>query len=171
MLPSKRSLRAPQSHREGWLRMPLQSLIKTARFAVEEELRLTDFIRTCRRQICQSIEDSERGVSGADCHSEEAESNMVFVAECLPLAACIVHAGASRADFRRAVEWVSESKPNADPVLVLSALTFIYLVQEGLEDSQQDCLTWKRIRRRVNNFLINLSSAPPQSQAPGVACR
>ena len=133
--------------------MPLQSLLKTARFAVEEELRLTDFIRTCRRQICQAIEDFERGVSGADCDNDAAESNTVFVAECLPLAARIVNAGATREDFQRAVEWVNESKPDADPVSVLSALTFIYLVQEGLEDSQRDCQIWKRIKRRVNNFL------------------
>jgi len=133
--------------------MQLQPILEKARVAVEEQLDLTEFVRTYRPRLYDLITSCEDPLSAADC---DVDSGSSMVTAALPLTARIVLAGSSEVDFRRAVAWVSAVLPAADPVSVLSALTLIYLVNQGREGALGDpdrAQVWQRINCEVESLL------------------
>jgi hypothetical protein len=134
----------------------MEAVLKLARLAVEEKLKLAEFIRSQRRQIFQSIEDREQySKSTDDGENQEASTGTAFAAECLPVASRIIIAGSSAADFRRAVQWATELAPDTDPVSILAGLTLVYLAQEGCEDSPRDPQenpVWERLKYQIQKL-------------------
>jgi hypothetical protein len=148
----------PPSDPQFGVRMQPQPILERARFAVEEQLNLTEFVRDHRPQIYDLIASWEPLLSAADC---DGDSGGGMVAAALPLAARIALAGSSEADFRRAVAWVGAVLPAADPVSVLSALTLIYLVHQGREDASADphrAQIWQRINCEIESLLESAGS-------------
>ena len=89
--------------------MSAQSIHGNARIAVEEELKLTDYIQRFGPQIFRAIEGREQDLDDPARHPECADLDAAFVSECLPLAIHVVYAGSSGENLKRAVEWVSGS--------------------------------------------------------------
>lgn len=71
--------------------------------------------------------------------NEERDHEFAFIAASLPLISGVIHVGSKVDDYREATRWIKEDKnmPNADPASVLSALTFIYLVDRGVDECKK----------------------------------
>jgi hypothetical protein len=139
-------------------------IFERARFAVEEQLKLTEFVRDHRPQIYDLIAGGEPLLPAADSAVDSGGSMVAWV---LPLAARVALAGSSEADFRRAVAWVRAALPAADPVSVLSALTLIYLAHHGQEEASADphrVQLWQRIGWEIESLL---ESAAPECPSNG----
>ncbi len=67
---------------------------------------------------------------------EEKDHEFAFIAASLPLISGIIHVGSTVDNYKNATEWIKKEQkmPNADPASVLSALTFIYLVNKGVDE-------------------------------------
>lgn len=132
------------------VRAIMQSVYERARVAVEEKLKINDFINLHWDAIEKRVLDAESRVADM-----KAGANVVFVAECLPFVAGIVHVGSELVNFRMAREWVRAELPNADAVSVLAALTFLYIVGIGLDRADPEKVTtWESIQHRVDTLLV-----------------
>ena len=133
-----------------------------ATVAVIDKLEIDGFIEDHWDEIEKRVLDVERRVEEAKKEGKlEQGGNVIFVAECLPFVAGIVHVGSNLDKFRVARKWVDAELPNADAVSVLSALTFLYLVMEGkkkAEGDQEKVEKWEKIQCRVDSLLV-----PPKS--------
>jgi hypothetical protein len=147
--------------------MPEQPVFEFACIAVEKHLKAQEFIETHHNEIFKRLSDAE-----ARARAREAgpEANVVFVAECLPFVAGIVHVGSQLDDFREARDWALEKLPYADAVSVLSALTFLYIVEKGLKsatkENSAELPVWRSMSRRLDSLLpasgsLAGSAAPP----------
>jgi hypothetical protein len=119
-----------------------------AQFAVEEELQVQEFFQAHREQIFRKLEECDQIAENAPINGD-----MIFIAESLPLINSIIHVGSDRATLARASNWVRETwGDEADPLIVLSALLFIYVANKGAEEKGND-ETWKRIHERVEKLM------------------
>jgi len=131
--------------------MPEQPVFEFARLAVEEYLKAQDFIKQHHSEIFKRLADAEERARARDAGPE---SNVVFVAECLPFVAGIVHVGSQLNDFREARDWALKKLPYADAVSVLSALTFLYIVEKGLRfGNPAELPVWQSMSHRLDSFL------------------
>ena len=80
--------------------------------------------------------------------------DMLFIAESLPVINGIIHVGSTRKTFNDALDYVKGHWQDADPVVLLTALVFIYVVEEawkeigtGKDEAKKEI--WDRIRKRV----------------------
>jgi hypothetical protein len=105
--------------------MPEQPVFENASHAVKL-LNADEFIKKHRSEIFERLAGAEASVKGMG-----PEGNVVFVAECLPFVAAIVHVGSTLDKFREARDWVRGKLEHADAVSVLSALTFLYIVDQS----------------------------------------
>ena len=129
------------------------SKLDLAREAVEERLKINDFIKNNNVQLYGKLEKCDLGVKN------QPESDLLFIAECLPLINGIVQIGSTLADFNGAIQWIREKLPDAVPVSILSALTFIYIVETAIKDDlvSKDAAKkeiWKRIHERVKKLYV-----------------
>jgi hypothetical protein len=133
-----------------------QPVYDKAHEVVKNQLKIGKFIEDHWEQIEKRLMDAEERVREAGTKGMSREANVVFVAECLPFVAGIVHVGSSLEDFRNAKKWVMDNLEHADPVSVLSALTFVYIVENGEASStgnQEKLERWQSIHRRVDSLL------------------
>jgi hypothetical protein len=134
--------------------MPEQPIFEKAREAVEENLKAQDFINQHRVEIYARLEECDERVTKAQSEGKvNGEADIVFIAECLPMVAAILHVGSTLQNYREAIKKVSDALPDADPVAVLSALTFLYIVERGQNEAPADKTeAWKRIAKRVSRL-------------------
>jgi hypothetical protein len=122
--------------------------------AAEYYLNLEDFFTRQKPLIYERLEHYDRIATDAG-----ANSDMVFIAEGLPIINGIINVGSTQDALNEAIKWVkSKWGDMADPLLVLSALVFIYVVDRGALDHIHDeevakHAAWERIRERVRRLL------------------
>jgi hypothetical protein len=129
----------------------MPTVYEQADTAVADKLKIDGFIEEHWDEIEKRVLDVESRVAGMG-----QGANVIFVAECLPFVAGIVHVGSTLDKFRDAKKWVEAQLPHADAVSVLSALTFLYVVDKGKELAKADpekLKKWQSIQRRVNSLL------------------
>ena len=144
-----------------------RDVYKDAKIAVEQKLKInTDdnhFIDEHWDEIEKRVLDVETRVADMG-----KGGNVIFVAECLPFVAGIVHVASTLDNFRTAKDWVKAVLPEPDAVSVLAALTFLYLVEKGKEEGKklaegdpeklekadpEKLKKWESIRQRVDSLL------------------
>lgn len=127
-----------------------------AKEVVEDILGAQDFIESHQDEIFERLEEF-------DSRTKNSEGDIMFIAETLPLTSGIVHLGSTADNFKKAKAWVRTNLPDSDTVSILSALTFLYLVDRGWQKfSKSNELTksgakrseaWERICRRTKKVL------------------
>ena len=120
-----------------------------AREAVEEHLKVKEFIENHEQDIYEKLEKFEESASVASREDEHA-----FIAESLPLIEGIVQVGSTPKDFEKASGWLKGLLPQADPALALSALVLMYVVGRGhqrfsIQGSSAQRASWERMFKRV----------------------
>jgi hypothetical protein len=90
-------------------------------------LNIDNFIKEQEATIFEKIEDSYKRVESGP------RGSMMFVEQCLPLASGIINVGSTSEDYRLAKAWLAEELPKVDPILILPALTLMYVVNKGRE--------------------------------------
>jgi len=133
--------------------MPDQSISAKASDAVVNVLKADGFIRSHRQEVYARLEQAFTRAT-----SSEGEGSVMFVAETLPLMAAIVHLGTTLDDYIRATHWAEERFPGGVPTSTLSALTFIYVVEQGEKDAReardpQRRGLWKKMRESLDDLL------------------
>jgi hypothetical protein len=122
-------------------------------YFVENLLDLADFISIHQESLYAQLEQSYRPLMA------EPAAVMSFIANVLPSFGGIIIVGSSVNRFSAATAAVRQQLgPNADPVSVLSALTFIYVVRKGLDyykanKSEQEQEIWLRMYASVQGAL------------------
>ena len=131
-----------------------------------------------RKQDLYKLEQKDQNGDDQNAEDIECQSDMIFIAESLPIISAVIQVGSKLDNYRKAKEWVRGKLPDADPVSVLAALTFLYIVEMGreeyensteirvykftkpgkepetvvLRDKKQDI--WKRISKRVRKSFL-----------------
>lgn len=86
----------------------------------------------------------------------KTSSDMIFIAESLPIIHGIIHVAISRQSLSQAIKWIREYwGETANSLIVLSALVFTYVADKGVADTTSDekrAETWRRIAKRVQKF-------------------
>ena len=125
-----------------------------AALIAEKYLNLEKFFNDQRSLIYERLESFHEIAERAGVNSD-----IVFIAEGLPIINGIINVGSKPSNYQEAVRWV-RSRPTwgeeADPLLVLSALVFIYVVDRGYAEHMHDAqkmATWERIHDRVGRLL------------------
>lgn len=118
-------------------------------YAVEEELKVKKFFEVHREAIYKKLEECDEIAAHAPTNTD-----MIFIAESLPIINSIIHVGSDRKTLGEASSWVRDTwGDEADPLIVLSALLFIYVANKGAEENLEDPV-WRRIHRRVQKLLV-----------------
>lgn len=144
--------------------MPEKLWLENAKVAVDQKLQIGDFIATHGNNIYERFEEFDKQVQTSDPKLTIQEQDLSFIALCLPVVSGLMHVAATRANFQEAMAWVSHQDPKVDGTAMLSALTFLYMVQKGREDLSGDPLrngTWDRIFGRVERFLDPRKTSSP----------
>jgi len=128
-------------------------------YAVEEELKVEEFFDVHKEQIYKKLEECDEIAENAPTNGD-----MIFIAESLPIINSIIHVGTDRKKLTGASNWVRKTwGEDADPLIVLSALLFIYVANKGalrfttgqsdepVEGDREEI--WNRIHRRVQKLL------------------
>jgi len=128
--------------------------LKRAREAVESWLDLAGFIDLHKSGIYKKLEECDKLAT-----QTQTREGQTFLSESLPLISSIIHVGSSRGNFTRAANLIKENWPDADPAVLLSAFTFMYIVSKR-EDSLGVSLrnnrkraVWDRISRSVDTLI------------------
>jgi hypothetical protein len=122
-----------------------------ARHAAENELEIKRFFEEHKGQIYEKLKDCDKFALQAG-----PQSDMIFVAESLPIINGIIHVGSTRQRLTEANKWVRETwGESADPLIILSALVFVYVVEEGAKQFKgtAEQPVWDRIQGRVKKLL------------------
>ncbi len=142
------------------------SELEMARQAVTEQLKLDDpkssnkktFIQQHQEEIFNKLE-----LLYTTYTTKEKNHEFAFIAASLPLISGIIHVGSTIQDYEEATEWIQqpENMPNADPSSALSALTFIYLVGQGIQytkdhANQEKQKIWNNMKELVDRILGHL---------------
>ncbi len=116
--------------------------LKKAKEAVEQ-LGVVKFINTNKALIYRKLEDCEicvlkaqKNMLSGDSCTEGSECDTMFIADSLPIVTGIVNVGSET--LNGAKEWVRDLVPDADPIALLSALTLLYLVENGRKEYEGD---------------------------------
>jgi hypothetical protein len=125
---------------------------KDAAVVAETLLNIGDFFGTYKEQIYSKL---------ADCDAIAARSpnsEIIFIAESLPVINGIIQIGSTRRTLNKALNWIRASWPEeVDPLIVLSGLVFIYIVDRGEQDhlngTEEAQRVWKNIRKRVQKLI------------------
>lgn len=128
-----------------------------AKEVVEDILGAKDFIESHEDEIFERLEEFESRTT------KNSEGDIMFIAEALPLTSGIVHLGSTADNFKKAKAWVRTNLPDSDTVSILSALTFLYLVDKGWQKfseskeisktGEEKSVVWQRICQRTNKVL------------------
>ncbi len=126
--------------------------LENAKRVVEELLQVSSLIEQYKDQIYRKLEDLDKNVTN------QSGGDIAFMAGGLSLISGIVHVGSTLKDYDRATDWVKQQLAKSDPGPVLSALTFIYIVDKGFNEfkasSDEDKRdVWERIHKRVESEL------------------
>lgn len=139
-----------------------ESALEIAREAVENQLKVSEFIDDFKDTIYGKLEEREAHVieTEEDRGDLQHAGNATFIAESLALVSGIVTIGSTRENFDKASEWIKTLFPKAEPTPVFLALTLIYIVNKGKDDAEasrddEQIEKWKRIHGRLEAF------APP----------
>jgi hypothetical protein len=125
-----------------------------AAIATETFLLVEDFFEKHKESIYERLEECDDIAKKA-----VAKDDMMFIAESLPIINGLIHVGSKRKDLNKAIDWVrKEWGGEADPIIVLSALVFIYIADQGVKEfrnseDQEERMIWTRIEKRVQKLL------------------
>ena len=122
----------------------------------------SDFFRDNQPRLLQKIKSIHY-----DAERSPVDSDMLFIALCLPVASGVIQVGSNAADLDAARQWVQENwgdkekKYVPDAVSILSSLTLIHIVTVGLRQAQssEDKEAWKKIVERVATLTEDLDAA------------
>lgn len=127
--------------------IPESTELKKAKEAVHT-LGVDHFISANEDLIYRKLEDCDIRVfkaqqrtatmPGGDPCMEGYECDMMFIADSLPIVTGIVHVGSTLKELTNAKKWVKDTVPDADPIAVLSALTLLYIAENGHQQYQED---------------------------------
>lgn len=122
-----------------------------AKKAVEDYLNIENFIKDNHKEIYEMIEEYDRNVG------DKPEDDLLFIAEGLPFINGVVQVGSTHGKFQEAIKWVKDDKgiSESGAVPVLTALTFIYIVEKKANDPsipESEKKIWNRICRRVKKL-------------------
>jgi hypothetical protein len=132
-----------------------------------EVLGIANFIENHKEHIYERLEHYESDrcaqtnawlqdrVREEEFVNEGSECDMIFIADNLSLIRGVVYVGSSLDNFNKAVQWAKKIVPGADSVSVLSALTFIYIVERGwneFKDDKEKQNFWQSIYNRVIRY-------------------
>lgn len=138
------------------------SLLENNAEEAVELLKIEDFLNAHIEKIFDRLEQYDHRVLELETQGE-IEGEVIFVAESLPLISGVINVGSSRESFDEACEWVRNKFPGHEPVPLLSALTFVYIVNEKWSKFEQAGSTmpkeeaekkeiWERIHDRVQKM-------------------
>lgn len=119
-----------------------------AKEAVEDYLQINKFIDANQKKIYEKLKKYDSIVG------DKPESDFLFIAEGLPFINGIVQVGSTHKNFQEAIQWVRGTS-EAGAVPVLTALTFIYIVEKKANDPsipESEKKIWNRICRRVKKL-------------------
>lgn len=130
-------------------------------------LDVTEFIRRNIDGLYDKLEESDRLAAGSPMNDD-----VMFVALSLPAVQGIIQFASSRKDLDVAMKWVKDhwkdKSHDPDPMSILSALTLIYIVEEGVKRYEQDAerkKTWSRIRGRLGALKDEAQKVRPAKTA------
>jgi hypothetical protein len=124
-----------------------------------EKLDVGRFIETHQGAIFDKLEKSDSH------HTKDHQGDLMFIAENLPLMSAIINVGSTIETFKNAKDWVNKPKLDggleligADPISILSALTFRYVARKGYELSKtsgekEKIEIWQRICKRTKMLI------------------
>jgi len=124
-----------------------------------EKLGVGGFIETHQKEIFDKLVKSD------SYHTKDHQGDLMFIAENLPLMSAIVNVGSTMEKFKNAKDWVNKPKLEggleligADPISILSALTFRYVARKGYELSKtsgekEKIEVWERICKRTKMLI------------------
>ena len=142
-----------------------ESALEIAREAVENQLKVKEFIDDFKDTIYDKLEQREAHVTETeeDRGDLQRAGNATFIAEGLALMSGVVTIGSTRENFDKASKWIKTLFPKAEPTPVFLALTLIYIVNKGKDDAEasgddKQIEKWKRIHGRLEAF------APPMQK-------
>lgn len=127
-------------------------IIKKSSEAVEDQLQCNGFISKHWGDIYQNLVDIYNKVAANQKEGRE----ILFIAETLPIMSGIVHVGSSLKNFQKASKWVSGMIPDTDPAAILSALTFIYIVNQCKTNPPTESDKNPEIWERIYNWVITV---------------
>jgi hypothetical protein len=128
-----------------------------AKEVVEKYLGLGDFIECNKHDIFKKIEiydhDPQNGMS---CETSFTSDSLLFIS-------FMMHAGCVTEKFNHSRKWVSNVFPGEDPLSVLSAIIFLYIVEQGwnqfsnstdkTDAGEEKRIVWERILERTKNWI------------------
>lgn len=131
---------------------------------VEEFLHLGDFFAKHKELIFEKLEKADSTAEDEGSRKAGVNGDILFFAESLPVINGLLQIGAKRADQKAAEDWVRKTRGDGvDPLIVLSAMTLIYVAEAGSREAHgktpaaerdatsgtRDPQVWDRILRRV----------------------
>lgn len=137
-------------------------MTKIVKEAVEEYLKLNDFIELHKETIYEKLVEREEHITKAQGMEEDDDllyaGNAAFVAESLALMSGIVSVGTKKENYTKASVWIKGIFPKAeDATPVFLTLTLIYIANKGWEEANETedkerKIVWNRIHKRTNAF-------------------
>lgn len=130
----------------------MANIIDLANIAVKDHLKIDTFILENKRRIYERLEEYYRDVSG------QQDGELLFIAESLPFINGIVQVGSNLENYNNALKWVREQfRENVPAVSILSALTLIYIIEEGANDpivsgTAEKKIFWEQIKKSINRI-------------------
>jgi hypothetical protein len=92
---------------------------------------------------------------GKGSEAVKRSSDMIFIAESLPIIQGIIHVATDRKSLGQAITWIRETwGETANSLIVLSALVFAYIAKRGASDAKfaGKHEVWLRIKERATKF-------------------
>lgn len=92
---------------------------------------------------------------GKGSEAVKRSSDMIFIAESLPIIQGIIHVATDRKSLTQAITWIRKTwGETANSLLVLSALVFAYIAKRGASDAKfaGKHEAWLRIKERATKF-------------------
>lgn len=123
-----------------------------ATIAAELALKMAKFFAAHKDQIYERLEECDEVAAKA-----APNHDLIFIAEGLPIVNSFIRVGSSRAALKASTDWVEGFWPDTDASVVLSALVFTWIANQGVKDFEHDPdkkkrETWNRIRGRLERL-------------------
>jgi hypothetical protein len=125
---------------------------------------IEDFLETpgTRNRIYERLEEFDQLAQDAVAQAErkgsglgKTTSDMIFIAESLPIIQGIIHVATDRKSLGQAIKWIRETwGETANSLIILSALVFAYIAKRGASHTKGTAKheAWMRIKERASKF-------------------
>lgn len=144
-----------------------ERLLADSKKVVEKLLHLREFFATHQDLIFDKLEKADENTEALTKATDAGTGDLKFFEESLPVINGLLQVGVKRGDQMAAEQWVGTSHGNVDPLIVLSALTLIWVAEAGWHAAhppaeaagpaatsrRRDPVVWDRILRRVQQHL------------------